>query len=510
VKPVDRLAFMQDAALYEKMTASADDRTLEILDRRRKTAVVRRRGWLIRRALLLADIVGLGLAFAISELLFPTAAPADHIEALYEGLVFAATLPVWIVVAKLLGLYDHDEERTDHSTVDDLVGVFHLVTIGAWIVFVGSVASSVARPSLMKLVVFWGLAISLITLGRATMRAISRRRITYLQNTVIVGAGDVGQLIARKFLQHHEYGINLVGFVDSEPRAQTPDLEHITVLGPPEHLPGIVRIFDIERVVVAFSRDHHDESLELIRSLKDLDVQVDVVPRLFEIVGPGVSIHTVEGIPLVGLRPFRLSRSSRLLKRTTDLVCSILGLILLSPLFAIVAWRIKAGSPGPVFFRQVRMGAGRKTFEIYKFRTMVADADERKDEVAHLNKHANGDPRMFKVPGDPRMTGIGKLLRRFSLDELPQLINVLKGEMSLVGARPLILDEDRFVAEWARRRLDLKPGMTGLWQVLGASEIPFEEMIRLDYLYVTDWSLWNDFRIIFKTAPAVLRARRAY
>jgi lipopolysaccharide/colanic/teichoic acid biosynthesis glycosyltransferase len=178
--------------------------------------------------------------------------------------------------------------------------------------------------------------------------------------------------------------------------------------------------------------------------------------------------------------------------------------------FGVIALLIRLDSRGPFFFRQVRMGARDRTFRIFKFRTMVADADARKHEVAHLNMHITDDPRMFKIPNDPRVTPIGAFLRRYSLDELPQLINVVKGEMSLVGPRPLILEEDRHVAEWARKRLNLRPGVTGLWQVLGRSDIPFDEMIRLDYLYVTNWSLWNDLRLLFQTVPALTRTRRAY
>jgi lipopolysaccharide/colanic/teichoic acid biosynthesis glycosyltransferase len=195
------------------------------------------------------------------------------------------------------------------------------------------------------------------------------------------------------------------------------------------------------------------------------------------------------------------------LKRTVDLALSAAALVGLAPAFALIALLIKLDSPGAVFFRQVRMGTGNRTFRIFKFRTMVADADERKAEVAHLNMHAGngGDPRMFKIPDDPRITPVGRFLRRSSLDELPQLINVLKGEMSLVGPRPLILDEDRYVIDWARKRLDLKPGITGLWQSLGRSEIPFEEMVKLDYLYVTNWSLWNDCCLLLRTVPRVLQ-----
>jgi lipopolysaccharide/colanic/teichoic acid biosynthesis glycosyltransferase len=184
---------------------------------------------------------------------------------------------------------------------------------------------------------------------------------------------------------------------------------------------------------------------------------------------------------------------------------------LLAPMFALIALLIKLDSPGPVFFRQLRMGIGNRVFRMYKFRTMTADADEKKAEFASLNKHAHrgGDPRMFKIADDPRVTTVGRFLRRYSLDELPQLLNVLKGEMTLVGPRPLILEEDRHVEDWARRRLDLKPGMTGLWQVLGRNEIPFEEMVRLDYLYVTSWSLARDFLLLFQTIPLILKGEKS-
>jgi len=211
----------------------------------------------------------------------------------------------------------------------------------------------------------------------------------------------------------------------------------------------------------------------LVRSLEDLNVQIDIVPRLFEFVEPGLEIHTVGGLPLIGLPPLRLSRSSRPLKRTTDLALTLPALAVLAPVFALLALLIKLDSPGPVLFRQVRMGAAGRTFRIFKFRSMYVDADERKHEVAHLNRHLapGGDPRMFKIVGDPRVTRVGRRLRRFSLDELPQLLNVLAGQMSLVGPRPLILDEDQHVERWARQRMNLKPGVTGLWQVLGRSEI---------------------------------------
>jgi exopolysaccharide biosynthesis polyprenyl glycosylphosphotransferase len=494
------------------MLADADARTLRILEHRRRTGWARRRGWLVRRALLLADVVGLALAFFAAQVIISGAGVVGALGPGIETLLFLGTLPAWVVVAKLYGLYDRDEERPDHTTVDDLAGVFHLVTVGAWVFFAIAWLTDVAQPDLPKVAVFWGLAIGLVIFLRASARAFCRRTVTYLQNAVIVGSDDVGQLAARKIMRHPEYGINLVGFVDAVPHALHPDLDHMTVLGHPDRLLEVIRLFDVERVVIAFSSDSNEQTLDLVRSLKDVDVQVDVVPRLFELVSSNAGIHTVEGLPMVSLPPLKLSPSSRLLKRAMDVAVSALGLVILMPFLAAIALVIKLDSRGPVLFRQVRMGARGHTFEIAKFRTMVRGADARRGELAHLNKHAanGGDTRMFKARNDPRVTRAGRFLRRYSLDELPQLWNVLKGEMSLVGPRPLPLEEDEHVGSWARRRLDLRPGITGPWQVLGRSEIPFEEMVKLDYLYVTGWTIGYDLKLLARTIPILFSVRGAY
>lgn len=468
-----------------------------------------RRGWLVRRMLAGADLLGLTLAFIVATVTFDVPARMDFVPAHIELLVFCLSLPAWLIVAKLYGLYDYDEERTDHSTADDLVPVLHLVTVGSWLFFAATSLSGKADPGFARLLGFWLFAIAFITAGRAVARGLARKHLAYLQNTIIVGAGDVGHLVAKKLRQHPEYGLNLVGFVDDEPRDRPVGLNDVALLGGPERLPQLVQILDVERVIVAFSNDSHEEMLDLIRSLKDLDIQIDLVPRFFEVIGTNVGIHTAEGLPLIGLPPLRLSRSSLAMKRAMDLFFSVAGLVLLSPLFAAVAAWIKLDSRGPVFFRQQRMGSGDVTFEIFKFRTMDLDADERKDELASLNKHNDngGDPRMFKIPNDPRVTRSGRFLRKFSIDELPQLLNVVRGDMSLVGPRPLILEEDLHVVDWRRQRLNLKPGITGLWQVHGRDDIPFEEMVQLDYVYVTTWSTLNDLKLILRTLPALARAR---
>ncbi|MFN8222129.1 MAG: sugar transferase [Gaiellales bacterium] len=465
-----------------------------------------RRGWLMRRALVGADLIGLTVAFTISLVWFAGSGPVNDFSDLAELGIFAATLPIWCLVARMHGLYDSDEERADHSTADDLTGVFHLVTVGTFAMLVSLEMSEAAHPSIARFFWFWLAAIVLVTTLRAVSRLLVRRSKAFIQNTVIVGAGEVGQTIARKISQHPEYGLNVVGFVDAQPKERQRGLGELTILGVPSSLERLIAEHGIERVIVAFSNDRAEDTVELIRAMDGLRVQVDIVPRLFEVLPTGADLHTVEGLPLVSLPPGKLPRSSLMVKRGFDLTMAITGLIVLSPLLLAVAIAIKLDTRGPVFFRQVRMGAGAREFRIFKFRTMVAHAEDIKDDVAHLSKHADGDSRMFKIENDPRVTRVGAFVRRYSLDELPQLINVVRGEMSLVGPRPLILDEDRHVVDWRRRRLNLKPGITGLWQVLGRDGIPFDEMVKLDYVYVTNWTVFEDLKLILRTIPVLFRS----
>jgi exopolysaccharide biosynthesis polyprenyl glycosylphosphotransferase len=492
----------------EQLFDTLDPRTLEILEHRRDIPLGKRRGWLVRRALLVADMTALIGAFVASELVVSTRIdqPGVLSQAAEIG-VFVFLLPLWVVVAKLYGLYDKDEERADHTTADDVARMFHLLTVGTFLLYAVSRVTLWFSPTFSKLFVFWLFAIAGTAVLRVIARAYCRRHLSYLQNAIIVGAGEIGQTVARKLLKHPEYGINLVGFVDSDPKERMPGLDHLTLLGSHDELCELVTLLDVERVIFAFSNDDHETSLRLIRILNDQNVQVDIVPRFFEVLSPVVDVHAVEGMPLIGVRPPRLERSSAFLKRWVDVLGSAFGLLLLSPLFLFAALAIKLDSRGPVFFRQVRMGAGDTTFRIAKFRTMSCDAEERKADVIHLNKHAQngGDARMFKIDDDPRVTRVGRVLRRFSIDELPQLWNVLRGDMSLVGPRPLILDEHAHVLDWAHRRLDLRPGITGLWQVLGRDQIPFDEMVQFDYLYVTSWSLGGDLRLLLRTFPLVFR-----
>jgi len=495
------------------VSAIVDVPTLEVLERARGLGGPHRRGWLVRRALVTADLLGLIAAFALAAAIYGTPSdPTDQVRPLLELLLFGLTLPVWVLLGMLYGLYDRDEARTEHSTVDEFTGVFSLVTAGAWLVFTTSFLTGVTNPVAERMVLFWLLAIALVAAARAAARALCRRSRSYIQKTVILGAGDVGQLIARKLVQHPEYGIHLVGILDDAPKDRRGELEDVPLLGPPSALPKVIRAYDVERVIIAFSNDPHEETLRLIHSMRGHDVQFDLVPRLFELVGPRVDMHTVEGLPLVGLPPARIRRVSRLLKRLIDIVGAGIGLVATAPLFAFIAWRVRRDSPGPVFFRQERLGLDQQPFTALKFRTMRVGTDDsvHRDYIkatmtAGAEVESNG---VYKLDRGDAITRSGHWLRSTSLDELPQLINVLRGEMSLVGPRPCLAYEIEHFSPQHFERFLVPAGLTGLWQVTARAQSTFGEALDMDVAYVRGWSLRLDLRLLFRT-PVQVIARRA-
>jgi exopolysaccharide biosynthesis polyprenyl glycosylphosphotransferase len=268
-------------------------------------------------------------------------------------------------------------------------------------------------------------------------------------------------------------------------------------------LAHVVEDLHVDRAIIVSDDESPEVMLDLIRAVKGLGVRVSVLPRLLEVVGSAVAYDDLYGMTVMGVRRFGLTRSSAAIKRVFDLAAALTVSLVLAPLFALIAICIKLDSRGPILFRQQRIGRNGESFPMYKFRSMVDGADQLRDDLAGRNE-TDG---LFKIVDDPRITRVGRILRHASLDELPQLLNVWRGQMSIVGPRPLVVDEDAKVLGLDRRRLTLTPGMTGPWQILGsaAGRIPLGEMVKIDYLYIANWSLWGDAKIVLRTIPYVMR-----
>jgi exopolysaccharide biosynthesis polyprenyl glycosylphosphotransferase len=438
-----------------------------------------------------------------------------------ETITFVASLPVWVLVARAHGLYNNAHDRTGHGTVDDISGVFHLVAIGGWLLFFAAYTSGLAKPDAVKLMTFIFLSVALVTLFRGGARAISRRQASRIQRVIVVGAGQVGQLVAKKLRGHDEYGMHVVGFVDDEPLPMRSELRDLGVLGAMSDLSQIVSDSQTDRVVITFCKDRPERLASLVRGLRSREVVVDIVPQLFDSIGPSAFVHQVEGLPLIGVPPLRSSRWTETAKRLVDLAGATFALVVLAPALVVIAVRIKLGSPGPVFYRHERVGRGGVRFNLFKFRTMYiedcrgpeyggAHAEETFNRLMADPAHRTEFDATFKLHDDPRVTPFGRRLRAMSIDELPQLLNVVRGNLSLVGPRPVTQEElDRYGNE-AEELLTVRPGLTGYWQINGRSEIDYEERVRLDKAYLRSRSLTLDTIILAKTVRVLLGRSGAF
>jgi exopolysaccharide biosynthesis polyprenyl glycosylphosphotransferase len=466
-----------------------------------------RRDWSVRRALATADMLAITFALGVAFVIGPWHAVADVVWLL-------PVLPAWVVLFAVYGLYARDVKRINHGVLDDVPRLFHALVIGTLGLWAYYRVLPIAPLVLAEVVAFGAASIVFVL----ALRWLARHLIASSfgpERVLLVGQAPVTPALVRKIRRHPEYGLEPVGLVSLNGAARNKGSGN-GASGPPPSLPvldvpadaGLAEVISrhgVERIIVAQDEVDDDLMLDLCRQCGRLQVKVSVLPRGVETMGPSMEVDEIEGVAVLGLNPLVLSRSSRALKRAMDVFGAGLGLLLLSPLIALVALAVKLDSRGPVLFRQARVGRGGGDFRLLKFRTMVPDAEPR---VAELMGHSQ-DPHWLKLERDPRVTRVGRVLRRFSIDELPQLWNVLTGRMSLVGPRPLTPTEHTMIAEWGWIRLDLAPGITGLWQVLGRTSIPFEEMVKLDYVYVTNWSLPTDLILLLKTLPAVVARRGA-
>lgn len=371
-------------------------------------------------------------------------------------------------------------------------------------------------PSRLIFLYAYVLVIALLVCSRGVARVVRERlwlRGIGVDRVLVVGAGQAGQRLLQWLLGQPQLGYQVVGFVDDQPPpanwgiATQRRVERPPHLGASGDIGEIVRRQRVDEVIIALPPTAHAQMVEIMNQCRAHDIEFKLVPDLFELTMDRVHIHEVAGLPLIGLRQARIAGWNLVVKRCIDIALATLVLVLAAPLIALIAVAIKLDSPGPMLFRQTRVGRGGRLFTCFKFRSMVADAEAQQRALIEA---LQADPRHPKDPNDPRRTRVGKVLRATSLDELPQFVNILLGEMSVVGPRPPVPAEVALYDEWHRERLQITPGLTGLWQVNGRSDVGFDEMVQLDLYYAEHWSPWLDLKIILRTIPAIVMSRGAY
>jgi exopolysaccharide biosynthesis polyprenyl glycosylphosphotransferase len=455
------------------------------------------RDYRMRRMLLSADL--LALLGGISTWLLLD--PHNATEHFLWGL---ATVPLWVLLFALYGLYGAGLHRVGYATVDDIPQMGHALlvgTVGLWLYF------QVTPPGKLvfsQLLVFALVTFTLALLFRNVVRTVAVR-VLGDERVMFVGSGPMTPILLDQMVRQPRRGLRAIGVITRPENERWPlNLHGLGALGEVDAA-ALIREYQIDRVIVSAEGIEDDALLDLVNVCRDACVKISALPSLAAMMGPAATVDHLQGITLIGINTPGLARSNRFFKRAMDIVGASLLLIITMPVWIAVAIAIKLDSPGPVLFRQKRIGRQGQELRLAKFRSMVADAEARRTSLLAGSRQEG----WLDLEHDPRITRVGNFLRHTSLDELPQLWNVLRGDMSLVGPRPLIAEEDQNVIGWARRRLNLTPGMTGVWQVMGRTNIPFEQMIMLDYLYVANWSLWGDIKLILQTVPVVLTRRGA-
>ena len=357
-------------------------------------------------------------------------------------------------------------------------------------------------------------AASFIAILLALSRALQRLAFFYLRkrgigvdHVLIVGAGELGRALMRNIVAQPDLAYTVVGFVDDAPERGSTEIGRFKALGETDRLPELLREMQVDEVIITLPWTAREKIIAIIQLCQRFGVAAKVVPDLFQLSLSRVSIHDVGGVPLLGVRETRMSLIDSVFKRAFDIGVGCLLLVIAAPLMLTLAILIRVDSQGPVIFAQRRIGRGGRAFIAHKFRSMRVGAHEEQAQLKELNE-ATGP--LFKIRNDPRRTRLGRFIRRTSLDELPQLFDVIHGEMSLVGPRPPMQAEVQQYQDWHKRRLEVSPGLTGLSQVSGRSDLTFDEQAMLDIYYIENWTPWLDLWIMLKTIPTVLFARGAY
>jgi exopolysaccharide biosynthesis polyprenyl glycosylphosphotransferase len=479
--------FAADLALLDAQRVDAVTVSRETERERRRS-----RDSISRRTLIYADLLAASLAIMFTVLL------AGVDVAWPDFLAVALMAPV----ARSLGLYDLDADRLAKSTLDEVPRIVGVATIITVLTLVVRDAFLISENSIgtLHLAYLTTILTSAMCAGRLAARKFVVAKLP--AERILV----VGDQLDRERLAHALAavpGLNSTIVAHVTPSGEETDNSLPPEMAHPDNLANTLGALNIDRVVIGTHRLSASDIARLVRGISDAGARTSLQPRLFGSLPLVPSIEGLGAVKLLNLRQPRLSVTQQRLKRALDLAWSTILTVLTLPLIAATAIAIKIDSPGPVFYRQRRIGKNGDSFEIIKFRTMHLNANDQKREMQHLNETSG----LFKVANDPRITRVGGLLRKTSIDELPQLFNVIRGEMSLVGPRPLVPEEDCTITGWGRNRSSITPGMTGAWQLLGPVRIPMDEMVELDNEYVTNWSLTTDVKIMLRTVPHVLWRR---
>ena len=458
----------------------------------------RDRDYGLRRGLLIGDMAALFLAALLALFL-----GGGRDGASTDALWFLITLPAWAFLFASYQLYRRPVQSFEPTHLDDLSRLFHAMVLGTLGLWVFYKLIPPAQLTLEEVAIFWLLGFSFTALLRRITRRINLNR-HGAERVFLVASDEDALVMDRKLGNHPEYEMELAGVITDEPiDEQLGNFRYATF----ENVEDLLATHQIDHLIVRLdSKGLSKTSAEaLMYACFRNGVRFGAYPGPRSLLLPGVQLNHIEGMGILTHDPPILSRSDRLMKRLLDIALSSLLLVIAAPLMLIIAVVIKLDSEGTVLFRQMRVGKDGIRFKLNKFRTMLSDAEAMTAELMEKST----DPNWLFLEEDPRITRAGHFLRRTSLDELPQLWNVLKGEMSMVGPRPLSERDDEGLEGWERHRLDLVPGVTGHWQVLGRTSIPFKEMVEIDYAYVTSWSLWLDAKILIRTVPVVLNRRGA-
>jgi len=462
----------------------------------------------------ISDVILINLAFAIAYWLryglqwFASVDEANFVP-------YAAFIPISLTLTVLLwGIYKLNGVYNQSRGASWFDEVYRLVTgTATGIILMVFVIVFLFRPLLYSRLIFLyaGVLITVfLSASRLAMRMVRnhlRKKGRGIDRLLIVGVGEVGRTVMRHVVAQPSLGYQVIGFVDDDPDKGRTDIGRFRALGSTANLPRLVKELAVDEVIITLPWMYHRKIVSIIAQCEREQVRVRIVPDMFQMTLSHLDVADLGGIPTVGVRDISISTGERLFKRTIDVVISLTGLVLLLPLFLLIALLVRLDSRGPVFFTQIRVSKGEKLFACYKFRSMREGAEAEQEKLLTLNE---ADGPLFKMRDDPRITRVGRILRRLSLDELPQLFNVLMGHMSMVGPRPATPAEVQRYQPWHKGRLEIAPGITGLWQVSGRSELSFDEMVLLDLYYIENWSPLLDLQILLRTVPKALTGEGAY